>query len=81
MHINHTRKINSMQCGAGVGVLYKVIKENIIGIAIRIGRLQGKFKTRQKYGVKSKGGRAGVTKGFGGLGANVGAREVKDRRD
>lgn len=59
----------------------EMLKKNIIGIEIRIERLQGKFKMSQEMGV---GDREGVIKGFEALGSDVGegiARLVKERGD
>ncbi|KAJ5731371.1 uncharacterized protein N7483_005879 [Penicillium malachiteum] len=65
----------------------ELLKKNIIGIEIRVERLQGKFKMSQEM---SKGDREGVIKGFEELGTDVGegiARmvmergEMKDRRE
>ncbi|KAJ5778123.1 hypothetical protein N7520_001369 [Penicillium odoratum] len=57
----------------------ELLKKNIIGIEIRIERLQGKFKMSQEMG---RGDREGVVKGFGELGTDIGdgmARMVKER--
>ena len=57
----------------------EMLKKNIIGIEIRIERLQGKFKMSQEMGV---GDREGVIQGFEALGSDVGegiARLVKER--
>ncbi|KAJ6015455.1 hypothetical protein N7540_010046 [Penicillium herquei] len=59
----------------------ELLKKNIIGIEIRVERLQGKFKMSQEM---SKGDREGVIKGFEGLGTDVGegiARMVMERGD
>ena len=56
-----------------------LLKKNIIGIEIRLERLQGKFKMSQEMG---KGDREGVITGFEKLGTEVGegiARTVKER--
>lgn len=56
-----------------------LLKKNIIGIEIRLERLQGKFKMSQEMG---KGDREGVIKGFGDLGTEVGdgiSQTVKER--
>lgn len=58
-----------------------ILKKNIIGVEIKVTRLQGKFKMSQEMG---KGDREGVTGGFESLGTEVGkgmARCVKDRGD
>lgn len=57
----------------------EIMKKNIIGIEIRIERLQGKFKMSQEL---AKGDREGVIKGFEALESDVGegiARTVRDR--
>ncbi|KAJ5935296.1 hypothetical protein N7466_004843 [Penicillium verhagenii] len=59
----------------------ELLKKNIIGIEVRIERLQGKFKMSQEMGV---GDREGVVKGFEELGSEVGdgiARMVKERAE
>ncbi|KAK9236557.1 transcriptional regulator PAI 2-type [Lipomyces kononenkoae] len=59
----------------------EILKKNIIGIEIKIDRLQGKFKMSQEMG---KGDREGVIKGFDSLGTEVGkgiSRTVKERSD
>ena len=56
-----------------------LLKKNIIGIEIRIDRLQGKFKMSQELG---DGDREGVIHGFEALGSDVGvgiARTVRER--
>ncbi|PYH96459.1 transcriptional regulator [Aspergillus ellipticus CBS 707.79] len=47
----------------------EILKRNIVGIEIRIERLQGKFKMNQEMG---NGDREGVVEGFEGLGSEVG---------
>ncbi|KAJ5949094.1 hypothetical protein N7454_000678 [Penicillium verhagenii] len=62
-----------------MGSYVELLKKNIIGIEVRIERLQGKFKMSQEMGV---GDREGVVKGFEELGSEVGdgiARMVKER--
>lgn len=57
----------------------QLLKKNIIGIEIRVERLEGKFKMSQEMGV---GDREGVIKGFGELGTEVGegmSKLVKER--
>ncbi|RAL17489.1 FMN-binding negative transcriptional regulator [Aspergillus homomorphus CBS 101889] len=57
----------------------ELLKKNIIGIEIRIERLQGKVKMSQEMG---KGDRDGVVKGFEALGTEVGrgvAKTVRER--
>ncbi|CAI7652941.1 unnamed protein product [Penicillium glandicola] len=57
----------------------ELLKKNIIGIEIRIERLQGKFKMSQEMG---EGDRKGVVKGFEELGSDVGrgiADSVRER--
>ncbi|KAJ5997296.1 hypothetical protein N7522_008956 [Penicillium canescens] len=59
----------------------ELLKKNIIGIEIRVERLQGKFKMSQEM---SKGDRDGVVKGFEELGSEVGngiAASVRERGD
>ncbi|EED17346.1 transcriptional regulator, putative [Talaromyces stipitatus ATCC 10500] len=56
-----------------------ILKKNIIGIEIRIHRMEGKFKLSQEMG---KGDREGVIQGFDNLNSDVGrnmAEMVKDR--
>ncbi|KAJ5130313.1 uncharacterized protein N7515_006352 [Penicillium bovifimosum] len=47
----------------------ELLKKNIIGIEVRIERLQGKFKMSQEMG---EGDREGVVRGFEELGSDVG---------
>jgi transcriptional regulator len=47
----------------------ELLKKNIIGIEIRVERLQGKFKMSQEMG---EGDREGVVQGFEELGTEVG---------
>lgn len=57
----------------------EMLKKNIIGIEVRVERLQGKFKMSQEMG---KGDREGVVKGFEALGTEVGegvAAMVRER--
>jgi transcriptional regulator len=57
----------------------ELLKKNIIGIEIRVERLQGKFKMSQEM---SEGDRDGVVKGFEELGSEVGngiAASVRER--
>ncbi|PYH46008.1 FMN-binding negative transcriptional regulator [Aspergillus saccharolyticus JOP 1030-1] len=57
----------------------ELLKKNIIGIEIRIERLQGKVKMSQEMG---EGDREGVVRGFEALGSEVGtgiARTVRER--
>ncbi|KAL3255642.1 hypothetical protein ABHI18_008188, partial [Aspergillus niger] len=57
----------------------EILKKNIIGIEIRIERLQGKFKMSQEMG---KGDREGVVSGFEALESDVGkgvAQMVRER--
>ncbi|BCS01119.1 FMN-binding negative transcriptional regulator [Aspergillus luchuensis] len=57
----------------------EILKKNIIGIEIRIERLQGKFKMSQEMG---KGDREGVVSGFEALETDVGkgvAQMVRER--
>ncbi|KAK2766314.1 hypothetical protein FQN54_007831 [Arachnomyces sp. PD_36] len=59
----------------------EILRKNIIGIEIKIDRLQGKFKMSQEM---SKGDREGVADGFASLGTEVGqgmSRTVKARSD
>ncbi|KAK9365040.1 transcriptional regulator PAI 2-type [Lipomyces kononenkoae] len=59
----------------------EILKKNIIGIEIKIDRLQGKFKMSQEMG---KGDREGVISGFDSLGTEVGkamSRTVKERSE
>ncbi|KAJ5748774.1 uncharacterized protein N7511_010470 [Penicillium nucicola] len=59
----------------------ELLKKNIIGIEIRVERLQGKFKMSQEM---SKGDRDGVIKGFEQLESEVGngiAASVRERGD
>lgn len=56
-----------------------ILKKNIIGIEMRVEKLQGKFKMSQEMSV---GDREGVVSGFEGLGTEAGdgmARTVKQR--
>ncbi|KAL1956656.1 hypothetical protein VTO42DRAFT_6906 [Malbranchea cinnamomea] len=56
-----------------------LLKKNIIGVEIRIERLEGKFKMSQEMG---HGDREGVIRGFDALGTDVGkgvSRLVKER--
>lgn len=58
-----------------------ILRKNIIGIEIKIDRLQGKFKMSQEMG---HGDREGVINGFDGLGTEVGkgiSQTVKERGD
>lgn len=58
-----------------------ILKKNIVGIEIRIHRLEGKFKMNQD---KGKGDREGVIQGFNNLNSDVGrnmAKTVKERGD
>ncbi|KAF9892445.1 hypothetical protein FE257_001553 [Aspergillus nanangensis] len=58
-----------------------IMKKNIIGIEIKIDRLEGKFKMSQEMG---KGDREGVIKGFESLNTDVGkgiAEMVKERNE
>lgn len=58
----------------------EIMKKNIIGVEIRIERLQGKFKMSQEL---AEGDRQGVIEGFEELGTDVGdgiARTVRERR-
>lgn len=57
----------------------QLLKKNIIGIEIRVERLQGKFKMSQEMG---KGDREGVIEGFEKLGTEAGegiAKTVRER--
>lgn len=57
----------------------QLLRKNIVGIEITIGRLEGKFKMTQERGV---GDREGVIKGFQSLGSEMGrqmAGLVKER--
>jgi transcriptional regulator len=57
----------------------ELLKKNIIGIEVRIERLQGKFKMSQEMG---EGDREGVVRGFEELGSDVGkgiADSVRER--
>lgn len=57
----------------------ELLKKNIIGIEIRIERLEGKFKMSQEMGV---GDRKGVVEGFEKLGTDIGkemAKCIKER--
>lgn len=59
----------------------ELLKKNIIGIEIRIDRLQGKFKMSQEMGL---GDRQGVIEGFEQLGTEVGkgiSKTVKERSE
>ncbi|KAK9372172.1 transcriptional regulator PAI 2-type [Lipomyces chichibuensis] len=59
----------------------EILKKNIIGIEIKIDRLQGKFKMSQEM---DKGDREGVINGFDSLGTEVGkamSQTVKERSD
>ncbi|KIW68167.1 hypothetical protein PV04_04129 [Phialophora macrospora] len=59
----------------------EMLKKNIIGIEIRIDRLEGKFKMSQELG---KADRDGVVNGFMDLGTDLGlgmAKAVKERGD
>jgi transcriptional regulator len=47
----------------------EIVKKNIIGIEIKINRLQGKFKMSQEMG---KGDREGIINGFENLGTETG---------
>lgn len=59
----------------------EIMKKNIIGIEIKVDRLQGKFKMSQEM---RKGDRDGVVKGFDKLGTDVAkgiSQTVKERSD
>ncbi|KAI1369190.1 transcriptional regulator PAI 2-type [Xylaria arbuscula] len=59
----------------------ELLRTNIIGIEIKIDRLEGKFKMSQEM---SLGDREGVIKGFAGLGTETGtavSKLVKERSD
>ena len=59
----------------------ELLKKNIIGIEIKIDRLQGKFKMSQEMG---EGDRKGVIEGFDSLGTDVGkgiSQTVKERAE
>ncbi|KAJ5225294.1 transcriptional regulator [Penicillium chermesinum] len=65
--------------GEAPGAYIEVMKKGIIGVEIRIERLQGKFKMSQEL---AEGDREGVVEGFKGLGSDVGdgiARTVRER--
>ncbi|KAJ5708379.1 hypothetical protein N7488_008180 [Penicillium malachiteum] len=86
-HTGREGKPTAWNVGEAPSSYVELLKKNIIGVEIRIERLQGKFKMSQEM---SKGDREGVIKGFEGLGTDVGegiARmvmergEMKDRRE
>lgn len=59
----------------------EIMKKNIIGIEIRLEKLQGKYKMSQELGA---GDREGVITGFGSLGSEIGdgmSKTVKERGD
>lgn len=72
-------KLSAWQVSDAPFSYIELLKKNIIGIEIRIERLEGKFKMSQEMG---KGDRQGVIEGFAKLGTEVGdgiSKIVKER--